>query len=107
MRNRAIQPRGSRSDDDDYDSDDTVFETDETGLQFPEERGFSVGIDSFHVILLAVLNLWSTLLTMLHLLGGDDLSHAAVPYQNTVCLYGWLGTAHLLLAKMELEGKFA
>lgn len=48
MRNRAIQPKeGGREDDEDgYDSDNTLVETEggEGELQFPEERRFPVRI---------------------------------------------------------------
>lgn len=45
MRNRAIQPKGARTDDADY---DTV--KNEAALQFPKEQNFPVCLTFFHNI---------------------------------------------------------
>lgn len=65
MRNRAIQPKGERDEDDDN-YDNTIIETSEEALQFPNEHRFPVGISSYHASLLYFSKLRSTLLTLLN-----------------------------------------
>lgn len=64
MRNRAIQQKGERDQDDD-DYDNTIIETSEEALQFPNEHRFPVAILFYHASLLYVSKLRSTLLTLL------------------------------------------
>lgn len=101
MRNRAIQPKCERNEDDD-DYNNTIIDTSEEALQFPNEHRFPVGVYSIMPVSFISQSYGRHYWLFWISLGINGLNNASVALENALCLYVWHKTAHPLFPLSEL-----